>query len=125
MVSCIIDLTRDTTADLRPSSIIDLTLDSNAEVITASRDFRNEVDKTRERINNTYNIGALPRSESTEEMTECLPPYTESEYNAALLKAVKGLKKRDKDARKQLKKRAKDATKQLKKQMRELPQIVL
>ena len=112
MPSCIIDLTRDTTADLT-SSIIDLTLDSNAEVITASRDFRNEVDETRKRIKNTYNIGALPRSESTEEM------------NAALLKAVKGLKKRAKDARKQLKKRAKDARKQLKKQMRELPQIVL
>ena len=103
MPSCIIDLTRDTTADLT-SSIIDLTLDSNAEVITASRDFRNEVDETRKRIKNTYNIGALPPSESTEEMTDCLPPYTESEYKAALHKAWKGLRQKEKDAKKQLKK---------------------
>ena len=121
MPSCIIDLTRDTTADLT-SSIIDLTLDSNAEVITASQKFRNEADKTRKRIKNTYNIDALPRSESTEEMTHCRPRYTESEGKAALLKAYKEFKQREKDARKQLKK---DARKQLKKQMRELPKIVL
>ena len=105
MPSLIIDLTRDTTADLRPSLVvIDLTLDTNAEIICASREFRNEVDKTRKRIKNTYNIGALPRSESTEEMTHCRPRYTESEGKAALLKAYKEFKQREKDARKQLKK---------------------